>query len=101
MQVIYVAGSYGATSNWGRHQNIEHAKTVARHLWQIGWAVICPHANTAEFDGEDDRSIWIEGDLEILRRCDAIMMLENWSESEGAKKELELAESLGLQVYHE
>uniref|UniRef100_A0A6M3LAX0 DUF4406 domain-containing protein n=1 Tax=viral metagenome TaxID=1070528 RepID=A0A6M3LAX0_9ZZZZ len=106
MKVIYVAGKYTSSSEWGLYQNIHHAREVAHRLWDEGWAVICPHSNTSFFGGEYanhhiDREIWIKGDLEILSRCDAIYMLNNWQKSRGAIDELKLAEELGLEVYYE
>ncbi len=103
MKVIYVAGKYTADTEWGIWNNIEHASGAARKLWLDGWAVICPHKNTAFFGGKDEahRDIWLAGDLELLRRCDAIYMLGGWENSEGAKAELKLAEKLGLEIIYE
>lgn len=101
MKVIYVAGAYRANSWNGVWDNIMHARTIARQLWVDGWAVICPHANSIFMDGEDTDGVFLTGDLEILRRCDAIYMLDNWKQSEGARGEYKLAEELGLEVYYE
>jgi len=107
MKVIYVAGPYRAKTEWGLVQNIRHAEQASIKLWREGWAVICPHKNTsflggAVHDGDDgDSSIWLDGDLEILRRCDAIFMLNGWTNSEGARKEFELACELRLGVFFE
>jgi hypothetical protein len=51
-------------------------------------------------DGPDIPSkAFLDGDLEILRRVDAIFMLPGWENSEGSKGELALAITLGLPVY--
>ncbi len=106
MKVIYVAGKYRAKTEWQLIENIRLAEAAARKLWVEGWAVICPHKNTAHFGGllndEDrDHQLWIDGDLELLRRCDAIFMLRNWQSSNGAKKELQLAQDLGLEIFYQ
>ena len=106
MKVIYIAGKYRAKTEWQLIENIRAAESAARRLWSEGWACICPHKNTSHFGGlfpdeEKDYRTWIEGDLEILRRCDAIYMLKNWQTSNGAKKELQLALLLGLEIYYE
>jgi len=107
MKVIYVAGKYSAISEWDLEENIHHAATIARRLWLQGWATICPHMNTAHFGGyrqngsDAFKNMWREGDLELVRRCDAIYMLEGWEQSEGAKQELELAKELNLDVFYE
>ena len=105
MRVIYVAGKYTGNSDWETYNNIHHAKVEARKLWNTGWATICPHANSAFFGGEGshevDRMKWLEGDFEFIRRSDAIFMLSNYRESQGALEELKLAQELGLEVYYE
>ena len=101
MKVIYVAGKYRAETEWELIENIRHAEVVASNLWGRGWSVICPHKNTAHFGGlmenpEDDHLLWLKGDLEMLKRCDAIYMLSNWQTSTGAMLELEEAQKHGL-----
>jgi len=103
MKVIYIAGAYSSDCEWGRWQNIQHASEVARKLWLEGWAVICPHRNTMFFgtNHDGDKYIWIKGDLEILKRCDAIYMLRGWKESEGAVMEYHVANERGMGIYFE
>lgn len=40
-------------------------------------------------------------DTTLLSFCDAIYMLNNWKDSNGARLEKEYAESLGLKVFYE
>ncbi|PKH44528.1 hypothetical protein KKB3_01694 [Dehalococcoides mccartyi] len=101
MKVIYVAGKYRAETQSGIDANIKKARDVAIKLWKQGWAVICPHLNTAHFDGEAPDEVWIKGDLEILSRCDAIFLMNNWQESTGAKLVRERALELGLVMWYE
>lgn len=105
MRVIYIAGRYRADTEWGLIENIRHAEREALKLWKAGWAAICPHKNTAHFGGAFNdgqrHEMWLIGDLEILRRCDAIYMLSNYRQSEGALKELELAKELNLEIIYE
>lgn len=39
-------------------------------------------------------------DIKALLYCDAIFMLENWTNSKGAKIEHDIAKGLGLPVYY-
>lgn len=101
MKVIYVAGAYSDPRGpWYIKQNIDAAEAVALELWRMGAAVICPHKNTAFFDGADgtSRDTWILGDMAILQRCDAIYMMDGWERSEGATDELKMARDIGLPV---
>ena len=98
--VGYVAGPYRAPTPWGVHQNIQAAEKVAAILWQAGVTVICPHKNTAYFGGFCPDEAWLEGDLEIIRRCDFIVMMAGWCQSKGAVEELREAQKAGLPVFY-
>ena len=101
MRVIYVAGKFRDDSYWGMIKNIRQAELAAFELWEKGWVVICPHLNTTNFQGGLPDKVWLEGNLELLRRSDAIYMLKNYLTSEGALAELKLASDLGLEVLYE
>lgn len=101
MRVIYVAGPYRASGMNGVLDNIMLARSFARQLWLKGWAVICPHANTFMMDGPDLPSMaFLDGDMEMVSRCDAVFMLPGWEYSEGAIMEENTARVHGLAVYH-
>ena len=103
MKVIYIAGRYRASCEWELETFLRKAEDAAIKLWSEGWAVICPHKNTAHFGGANgiEDQVWLNGDLEILKRCDAIYMLDNWRESSGAKIEREHAIFNNLDIYYE
>lgn len=98
MKVIYVAGPYRAPTPWQTLLNIRVAQEAALEIWKRGAVALCPHANTALFDGEAPDAVWLEGDHELLRRCDAVFMSRGWSTSAGARTEKELANSLKMMV---
>ena len=101
MKVAYVAGPYSdARGHWYVWQNIQQASEIAVALWQMGYSVICPHRNTAFFDGAALREVWLEGDLEIMKRCDLVVMTPDWRRSPGANTEHDLAKASGIQVYY-
>lgn len=101
MKVIYVAGAYRGKSENEVYENIHHARTEALKLWKQGWCVICPHLNSAFMGGMNDADIFLQGGLEILRRCDAIYLLKGWEKSKGANAELDEAIKLGKDIYYE
>ena len=103
--VAYISGPYRAPSIHGIRENIEAARRVALEWWRKGYAVICPHANTAFMDGAADDEVWLCGDITFLRRMrpdlgDCIVMMPRWRESSGAQKELAEAEAFGLAIVY-
>lgn len=101
MKVIYVAGKYRGESEREVFDNIIHARSAALKLWNEGWAVICPHTNCMFMGSQMFNNAFMEGDLEILKRCDAIYLLEGFIESVGAVMELGYAQGIGLEILYE
>jgi hypothetical protein len=111
MNVCYVAGPYGAKTHRGTVENIRAAEKVALSLWRQGWAVICPHMNTALLDGamypDDpaaDRETWLRGDLEIVERLipgrDVLVTVPGYERSKGTEWEIAAAINRGVSVHH-
>ena len=49
-------------------------------------------------DGTESAQFWLAGTLELMRRCDAVLVLPGYSFSEGTKGEIAEADRLGLPV---
>jgi hypothetical protein len=98
-KVVFISGPCRAPTEWGVKQNIHAAELAAMHVWQLGGVALCQHANTAFFGGACPDETWLAGDMELLRRCDAVYAMVDWRQSKGASAEVELAESMGLPVF--
>jgi hypothetical protein len=99
MKVVYIAGPFRGPNHWVVENNIRRAETLALEVWRLGAAVICPHTNTRFFDGAADDAIWLEGDTELLRRSDALMLTPDWNKSSGASAERQTAIDAGIPVF--
>jgi len=99
MKVVYVAGPFRGPNSWEIEQNIRRAESLSLEVWRAGFACICPHTNTRFFQGAADDSVWLEGDIEIMKRVDGVLMTPDWKRSQGATIEKEIAEKLGLPVF--
>jgi len=97
--IAYVAGPYRAKTRIGVILNIIRARTVAVELWNMGLAVICPHSNTALFDGRISDKAVLAGDIEILKRCDIVVCQGKWWESKGTMDERAIAIQCKIPVY--
>lgn len=99
MKVIYIAGSYRGRTPWETRQNIHEAEGLAVAVWVNGMVALCPHTNCAHMDGVASEEIFLEGTLELMRRCDAVLLVHNWEDSEGAKREVEEAKRRGIPIF--
>lgn len=100
MKVIYVAGPFRGPHHWAIAENIRRAEALALEVWRLGAAAICPHANTAHFQDAAPDALWLEGDLEMLRRCDGIIMTPDWNRSAGATAEHEEATRRHIPIFY-
>lgn len=99
MKLVYVAGPFRASNAWDIEQNIRRAEEISLEVWRLGAAAICPHTNTRFFQGAAPDKVWLEGDLEILRRCDYVVLAPNWESSSGTLAEIEEALRLDIPVF--
>jgi hypothetical protein len=99
LPLVYVAGPFRGPTSWAVEQNVRRAEELSLLVWEAGAACICPHANTRFFQGEAADSVWLDGDLEIMRRCDAVVLTPGWPFSNGALAEKAEAERLGIPVF--
>ena len=80
-------------------RNIRNAEAVAAELWKTGFAVICPHMNTALMGGICPDDVWLKGDLVMLERCDLVVLAPGWRASAGTLAEVARATERGIPVY--
>jgi hypothetical protein len=102
VKVLYISGPFSHPDPvHGISRNILQASEAALLAWRGGWATICPHKNCEGYQHAAGipYETWIQGDLEFVRRSDAICMVGMWTDSPGALREYRLARNLGLPVY--
>ncbi len=106
MKRAYVMGPYRAPTWEGIEANIQRAKELAVALWQMGYAVFCPHLNTAHFDGLAPDDVFLEGDLEWASVGDLGVVVPNmadlidWQDSRGTKDEIRRCHNELIPVYY-
>jgi len=99
--VIYIAGPYSAPTSEGIAKNVRLAAEAGIEVMRRGHVALCPHTMTHNWDmGTGLRyEQFLAADLELLRRCDAVLMVGTWGASKGAVGEYRAALALGLPVY--
>lgn len=99
MPVVYLAGPFRGRNHYAIHRNICRAEDLALQVWQLGAACLCPHLNTAHFQGAAPDDVWLEGDLAMLAKCDAILMTPDWTSSSGARAERDFAADRSIPIF--
>lgn len=101
MKLVYIAGPFRGPNAWAVEQNIRRAEALALEVWKLGASVICPHTNTRFFDGALEDRVFLDGDLEMLKRCDAVLMTPDFLQSRGACAEREFATERNIRVFYD
>ena len=103
--LLYVAGPYSANETHTEQEHVDRAEEVSIQLIRAGFHVITPHKNTSGYEKYEDENInfetWIEMDFNILKRCDAVFLMNNWFRSEGARLEMSFAFANDIYVFME
>jgi len=99
MKVIYVAGPYRSPYVYQIWENIQVARDFALAIWNQGHVALCPHLNSMFFEGITTPKQFILGTLELMRRCDAVVVLPRYENSEGTVGEIAEAKRLGKPVF--
>ena len=99
MKIVYIAGPYRGPTAWDIERNVRRAEERAYEVFQLGAMPLVPHANTRFFHGQGPDEFWIQGTLELLRRSDALILVDGWTRSTGARGEVVDAREHGMPVF--
>lgn len=97
--LAYVGGAYrDPRGAYYVAENIRAASEVALACWRAGLPALCPHKNSALYDGALPDEVWLAGDLLMLARCDVLVLVPGWERSAGTRAEVEFARERGIPV---
>ena len=99
VKLVYVAGPYRAKTGWEIECNIQAARQLGARVLLAGAYPVIPHSNTSHFDGLAPDEVFLEGTMEQLRRCNAVIFHPEWERSSGSRAERAEAERLGLPCF--
>ena len=103
MKLVFVSGPFRSLSqpysHWEQEQNVRRAEALALDVWLAGHVAIVPHLLTRHFQGAADDRVWLDGDLAIMERCDAVLLTPDWERSAGARVERSYALAKGMPVF--
>jgi len=104
--VVYLAGPYRAPTEWKLRKNIEKSADKAMDIWKLNRdgakrvIPVAPCLNSAFFGGELPDELYLDADLALLLRCDAITVADGWENSKGVLAEIKFAEDNGIPVLY-
>lgn len=111
-QVVYLAGPYRpyVDDEGVRHtiaENVKEAGDYGVELWRRGYVALVPHTLTyfPRFQKQDgsikgvSAESFMEGELELVRRSDMVVLMPTSVYSRGAKAEAQYALNAGIPVY--
>jgi len=96
-KLIYIAGPYRA-DNW--RGDVDSARPHGAEVVERGHYPVIPHANTSHYDGLSSDQFWLDTTLELMRRCDAVLMVQGWKSSHRATLEHAAAVANNMLVYY-
>jgi nucleoside 2-deoxyribosyltransferase len=99
MKVVYVAGPFRGDTPWQVEENIRMAERTGLRVALAGFVPLIPHTMYRYFDKSAPDEFWLDGTIELLRRCDGIVMSVGWPMSSGSRAELEFAKEHGQRVF--
>lgn len=100
IKLVFIAGPYRSPTRYGTEKNVRNAEEVAIEVAKAGAYPVCPHANTRTyFEDLQNDEFWLQATRELLRRCDAVIFVPGWRQSEGSLAEYEEAKRIGLPTF--
>ena len=102
--LIYISGPM--MSEGHAYVNISHAIVAGHYARSRGWAVIIPQLDClySMVTGITDREHYMDNDLNLLSRCDAVLVLPykveiSNGQQTGTSEELDFAEDHNIPIY--
>lgn len=99
MKLVYIAGRFRGSTPWEVEEHVRTAETYALAVAKMGLVPVCPHTMYRHFDKTLPDEFWLEASQKLLARCDAILMIPGWLQSEGACSEFQYATHEGIRVF--
>jgi hypothetical protein len=98
MRLIYIAGPYRGDVVG----NIRRATGVAERVARAGDYPVTPHLlSPPHFESIQGDEFWLSATMELMRRCDEVLLMRGWDLSRGAIAEHAEANRLGMKVWRE
>ena len=104
---VYQSGGMRKIPRFG----VDEARKVTEFLRHIGWEVVSPWEMDEQVYGPQMWDLWpemptgvtvdalLKRDFAEIANCQALVLMDSWVDSEGARAERRYAENLGLEIW--
>ncbi len=100
---IYLAGKFRGPTNADVQWHIHVAERFQAPIAQAGAFPVCVHVMEGlkmhDVQQADHGKFWLQGTLEEMETCDAVVLVPGWQDSSGTAGEIERAIELALPVF--
>jgi nucleoside 2-deoxyribosyltransferase len=100
MKQIYVAGPYTANDSWSLEKNIRSAEEISFQVFSLRAVAVCSHTISRYFFGTLNEEFWLEATMNMLSRCDAMVVVEGWKKSSGTLGEIKYAAENDIPIFY-
>ena len=101
--IYYVCSPYRGKTPEQVQVHFNYAVDLTREMLLYGHCPITPHLYITAClndDDPDERKIGLEAALELLKKCDAVIVGQRYGISEGMAAEIETAKQLNIPVFY-
>lgn len=97
---VYVAGAYSGPDVITILDNMRHGMNVAHQVLKSGYAPFAPWMDYLfSFMGQTFLNEYYEYSIAWLKVSDAMLLVPGWEDSKGTKKEIEIAQQMGIPIF--
>jgi hypothetical protein len=100
--MYYICSPYRGTKE-ETAEYVTYAKMLTRDVLLSGHSAVTPHlyiANCLDDTEPKERKVGLSAALEILTKCDAVVVGQKYGISEGMTSEIAQAENLGIPIFY-
>jgi len=98
-QLIYIACAFHAPTEFEKQLNVAAARRAGYQIAKAGFYPVMPTVNTSGFEEANTPEFWYNATMELMRRCDAVYVVDGWHDSSGVKGEMDEAKRLEIPIY--
>lgn len=96
--VVYVAGALRGNI-FKKFFNFRKVHKLCKKLWLNNIAAYSPHKNSGWLDSKETDKFVILANIEMMLRCDILLVADNWEKSVGTLNEMAVAQLDRMPIY--